>query len=132
MPVIIKRVQYDAIAIEDYEGPTLYWAAALCIGATIAISGMTCTAITVAIPITFGVCICSFGFLIMISAIPLSIIKHPAYRVYSIGGTDHIIPKTTPEADQIAICKAAKEIEAELIEIQTREAGLEEMARKCK
>lgn len=42
------------------------------------------------------------------------------------------IPKTAPEADQIAICKAAKEIEAELIEIQTREARLEEMARKCK
>jgi hypothetical protein len=55
------------------------------------------------------------------------------YEVY-LGSEDGIIiPKTTdPKADQIAICKAAKEIEAKCHEIANKRRELDHIAESCK
>jgi hypothetical protein len=60
----------------------------------------------------------------------------PAYKIYS-GSPDSecgiFIPKTdNPAADQIAICKAAKEIEAQCHEIAERRRELDRIAEACK
>ena len=86
---------------------------------------------------SFALLILVTGFLIVaVICIPLWFTVRDAYKIlYGFANPKRgiIILKTdNPEADRIDICKAAKEIEAELIEIQTREARLEEMARKCK
>jgi hypothetical protein len=56
----------------------------------------------------------------------------PAYEVYS--GSDHIfIIKTNDEkADQLAICKAAKEIEAQCHAFAAKRAELDRVAANCK
>ena len=58
----------------------------------------------------------------------------PAYRVYTgsdISGAT-IIKTTNPQADQIAICKAAKEIESRCHEIAAKRAELDRIAAGCK
>lgn len=50
--------------------------------------------------------------------------REPDYEIYII--------KTSPEADQIAICKAAKELEPKAQEIDDHEKELERIATKCK
>ena len=57
----------------------------------------------------------------------------PAYRVYSGSDDDSIIIKTTnPTADQLAICRAAKEIESRCHEIAAKRAELDRIAKGCK
>jgi hypothetical protein len=58
----------------------------------------------------------------------------PAYCVYirTAREYDIDIAKTTPEADQIAICKAAQELETKVREIIRNEQGLEAIAARCK
>ena len=57
-----------------------------------------------------------------------------AYKIYS--GSDEtggiFVIKTTPEADQLAICKAAKEIESQCHEIAAKRADLDRIAAGCK
>jgi hypothetical protein len=76
------------------------------------------------------VIICAIAFVI----IGVSEMKpHQIYVVYP--GTDYgiVIPKTTdPKADQIAICKAAKEIEARCHEIANKRRELDHIAESCK
>ena len=58
----------------------------------------------------------------------------PAYSVrilYSMSNP-HIIPKTTTESDQIAICRVAKELETEALELTRIEREMEQIAMKCK
>lgn len=61
----------------------------------------------------------------------------PTYRVYYASKTPHRIDgvtviKTTPEADQKAICSAVKTIEEKVQEIATRKQELSVIAARCK
>jgi hypothetical protein len=58
----------------------------------------------------------------------------PAYHVMISGesGQRHPIIKTTPEQDQIAICRAVKERELEIWEILKSEEYLEQIAINCR
>ena len=59
--------------------------------------------------------------------------EHPAYIV-SLQGyyrRRKVIPKTTLGNDQVAICRAAKELEAEAWVIINKERELEQIALKC-
>jgi len=70
--------------------------------------------------------------LIVISGVLLS--KIPQHRIY-LGGTDNeiYIPKTdNPEQDQVAICKAAQELESIAIQRNREKNELERIASKCK
>lgn len=57
--------------------------------------------------------------------------SRPGYRVGSSLEYKEII-KTTPEADQIAICKAAKELESKVLEHIAHEKQLKQIAERCK
>ncbi len=57
--------------------------------------------------------------------------KDKCYRIYC-DDTDITIIKTTTGADQLAICKAAQELEKLALERNAKEAELEEIARGCK
>ena len=70
--------------------------------------------------------------LIVISGALLS--KIPQHRVY-LGGTNNAIyiPKTDdPERDQVAICKAAQELESIAIQRNREKNELEQIAGRCK
>ncbi|MFA5247968.1 MAG: hypothetical protein WCX79_00885 [Candidatus Paceibacterota bacterium] len=56
----------------------------------------------------------------------------PAYEVYPGSDVGTTIIKTTPEADQLAICKAAKEIEAQCHDIAAKRRELDRIAGNCK
>jgi hypothetical protein len=82
----------------------------------------------------------SFGFLSGIVSVMLIVIsevfltKTPKYRVYTNDTNDEIyIPKTdNSEQDQIAICKAAQELEVIAIQRNREKNELERIASKCK
>jgi hypothetical protein len=59
--------------------------------------------------------------------------EHEGYIVRICNGDTQIkILKTTPEQDQIEICKAAKKLEPEAHRIAERRRNLDLMASKCK
>jgi hypothetical protein len=82
----------------------------------------------------------SFGFLSGIVSVMLIVIsnvfltKTPKYRVYINDTNDEIyIPKTdSPEHDQVAVCKAAQELECIAIQRNREKTELERIASKCK
>lgn len=59
-------------------------------------------------------------------------VEIPSYKVYSGSDTGITIIKTTTESDQIAICKAAKEIEFRCHEIAEKRRELDRIAGNCK
>ena len=62
-------------------------------------------------------------------------LEKPAYTIYAypMSYYDRItIEKTTPEADQIAVCKAAQELESKLLVIEKNKHKLELIASKCR
>jgi hypothetical protein len=80
-------------------------------------------------------CMLTFVYPIVCGFVFIKIFDLPAYKVYA--GSDDIdgiyIIKTNDEkADQIAICKAAKEIEARCHEISKKRAELDRIAGNCK
>jgi len=86
-------------------------------------------------------CICAgLMFAVLITCIltilaPRSWKTISAYKVYISGrGSECEVynPKTTIEVDQIAICKAAKELEPKAKEFDDHEKELEMLAAKCK
>lgn len=59
--------------------------------------------------------------------------QYPAYEVYPGSGDGITIIKTTdPKADQLAICKAAQQIESRCHEIAAKRAELDRIAAGCK
>jgi hypothetical protein len=57
----------------------------------------------------------------------------PAYEVRILGDSEYIsILKTTPETDQVSICRAAQELEVKARAISKKERELEQIALRCK
>jgi hypothetical protein len=54
------------------------------------------------------------------------------YRIGLFEGEDITITRTTPEADQAAVCKAVKEMEKRAWEMRKKERELERIAANCK
>jgi hypothetical protein len=78
-----------------------------------------------------------FGFVIAIPTFTYLALRHPsrvkAYRIYIKDQyISRTIESTTPEADQISICKTAQELEKIALELNDKDAALEIIARKCK
>jgi len=73
--------------------------------------------------------------MIFIISIPFNLINVECYQIYSASESDDgiIISKTTDvKSDQIAICKAAQEIESRCHEIAAKRAELDRIAESCK
>ena len=75
------------------------------------------------------------GCIVAIGSVALNLFMRrvPAYEVFP--GSDHgiyIIKTNDEKADQIAICKAAKEIEARCHEISKKRGELDRIAESCK
>ncbi len=60
----------------------------------------------------------------------------PAYEIKILGQHNNdsrrMIIKTTPEADQVAVCRATQELESKARSISRKERELEQIAMKCK
>jgi hypothetical protein len=56
----------------------------------------------------------------------------PAYIVHTAGADGIVIFKTTPEADQVAICRAAQELEVKIKEMIKEKRMLETIGGRCK
>lgn len=73
--------------------------------------------------------------IIFIISIPFNCINVECYQIYSASESDEgiIISKTIDsKADQLAICKAAQEIESRCHEIAAKRAELDRIAASCK
>lgn len=80
-----------------------------------------------------GTLICFILLTIISFSMGAFYITIPAYRVSTNGDIDSIyIKKTTEEADQIAICKAATEIECQIKAKAENLQKLKQIAEKCK
>ena len=78
---------------------------------------------------------CGTGLLaysLCVTYICTKVFMKPAYEVYPGSDSGIFIIKTTPEADQLAICRAAKEIEAQCHEIAAKRGELDRIAGNCK
>ena len=60
----------------------------------------------------------------------------PAYEIKILGQHNNdcsrMIIKTTPEADQVAVCRATQELESKARSISRKERELEQIALRCK
>ena len=136
MQSTIKRVGNTSIVLED---TCLLNTTALILGAVMVIIGIgliICVAINmVDIPIVELVgCMFIFSGLASMSILPI-IFSHPGYKVrineYSSIGIE--IKKTSDlAADQVLICKDAKELEAEAQQIEGHNTEIERLAKGCK
>ena len=78
-----------------------------------------------------GSFILASGILIIGSFSNVLIRRLPAYTVYTGNDTISFL-KTTPETDQISICKAAKTLEERAREYEKHQKELERIAGNCK
>jgi hypothetical protein len=83
----------------------------------------------------------NFGIIVAILSIPVMFICFinpmgwfikSAYVVHTSGEDNIVIFKTTPEADQKLICKAAQELEGKIKETVKEKRVLETIAGRCK
>lgn len=87
--------------------------------------------------IIMGILLATLCMLLIIMMSPKSWFSDPGYNIYISGhsttsGCSIYIKSTSPEEDQIAICKAAKELEPKAKEFDDHEKELERIASKCK
>lgn len=75
----------------------------------------------------------SFGICMLISIIHTLTEESEWYRVGIQGsGLETEIPKINSPEDQIAVCKASKELESKAQELEDRRLALEKIAANCK
>ena len=75
------------------------------------------------------------GVLSVIGIIAIILIKNdsrPAYVIHTPGVNGIVIFKTTPEADQVAICRATQELEVKVKEISKKRREMETIAGMCR
>jgi hypothetical protein len=135
--VLIKKIGFVEIRLRDDDIDEFSWKQTLTITSIIAILSII-TGYLIALTKQSDIFINSLGLFITLLLISILsgvfYINIPAYRVSTNAAdiNNIYIKKTTEEADQIAICKAATDIENQ---IKTREEKLEKLkqiAEKCK
>ena len=138
--VLIKKVGFAEIRLRDDDIDEFSWKQTLTITSIIAILSIL-TGYVIAITKQSDIFANSliFGTGLFITLLLVSIlfgvfyITIPAYRVSTNADINSIyIKKTTEEADQIAICKAATEIENQIKAKAENLEKLKQIAEKCK
>jgi len=138
--VLIKKVGFAEIRLRDDDIDEFSWKQTLTITSIIAILSIL-TGYVIAITkqsdifansLIFGTGL--FITLLLVSTLSgVFYITTPGYRVSTNADVDSIyIKKTTEEADQIAICKAATEIENQIKAKAENLEKLKQIAEKCK
>jgi len=139
--VIIKKVKSLEIWLTDSDIDEFSWNEVLTKSTIIATASIILGylfAVTYQLPLLdwstqLGTLICFIILTIVSFSMGAFYIIVPAYRVSTNGDIDSIfIKKTTEEADQIAICKAATEIECQIKAKAENLQKLKQMAEKCK
>jgi len=138
--VLIKKVGFAEIRLRDDDIDEFSWKQTLTITSIIAILSIL-TGYVIAITkqsdifansLIFGTGL--FITLLLVSTLSgVFYITTPGYRVSTNADVDSIyIKKTTEEADQIAICKAATEIENQIKARAENLEKLKQIAERCK
>jgi hypothetical protein len=146
-PVVIKHVEEEKITLSELKKDIWTWRHTVILIASYLIAGAVILAAALKLPIpsisvfvgvTFFWTLCG-GFLIFVgshtilSILQIFLLKTEGYDIGISKHRDHIfIPKLNSEADQIAICKAAKELEKKAWEYANRKRELQRIAENCK
>ncbi len=143
--VVIKEIETETILLEEVEIGVFTgksWLK-LCAGFIIFLGvGWSMAAVAFSIspppnpilpPITFGI----FAGVLSVLFFGALGAFHDGTLAYSVGlqarsDTRIFIPKTTPGNDQVAICRASKELEDVARSFIKKERELEQIAQKCK
>jgi hypothetical protein len=134
--VLIKKIGFVEIRLRDDDIDEFSWKQTLTITSIIAILSII-TGYLIALTKQSDIFINSLGLFITFLLISILsgvfYINIPAYRVSTNADVDSIyIKKTTDEADQIAICKAATDIENQIKTREDKSEKLKQIAEKCK
>lgn len=146
MSQVVKTVGSEYIYFEEYDIDNVKFIVAIISVLTVIIASLLCLCsytlnsdsfikdgtFIVCIMVSFVVALVMTG--LFAQTAPKSWTTFPGYHVYISGHRecDVYIIKTSPEEDQIAICKAAKELEPKAKEFDDHEKELERIASKCK
>jgi len=126
--VIIKEVEGQKIWLGEIT--TDKYTLKLFVGLNIfCVGGLILCGLLIITLLQFVVGIAAMGVIILILSLKDI---HPAYVIHTPGVNGIVIFKTTPEADQVAICRATQELEVKVKEISKKRREMETIAGMCR